>query len=176
MVSKNAAALLDDAIGQLIFENGLAFRLSDSNALQQIIKLSKHVPASYKPPGRMKVSGPLLDAAFNRLMEHGRRQFDSQEAMIFGLSLIGDGATIKKMPLFNIIVSMTTEPCFVVKVCDARPYLRKGIGKTGLTIYDECLPVMKQIDPTKQKFDCVIFYGGSNMVSASRSQASLIRK
>ena len=77
---------------------------------------------------------------------------------IFGLSIMGDGATIKKMPLFNILVSAVTKPPMVMSVCDSTQDLQKGIGKHGKVIATSCWKVMKEIDPDKINIDLSLIH------------------
>ena len=52
----------------------------------------------------MAVSGILPDDHYKRVTEKNKKQL-SENRDIFGLQTIGDGAAIKKMPLFNVLAT-----------------------------------------------------------------------
>jgi hypothetical protein len=159
---------LNYAIADMIHSHGLPFSLSDSPRLKLVLKLAKTVSTLYVPPSRNTVSGSLLKANFNKIQHDGRKELLNETAGIFGISIMGDGATIKKLPLFNILASGVSKPTFVLRVCDSTKHLEVGTGKHGRIIAAECIKVMKEIDPDRVLIDCLMFDGASNMVKAGK--------
>ena len=161
-------ATLNYAIADMIHAHGLPFILSDSPRLKLILKLARTVGTFYVPTSRKTVSGSLLKANFNKIQHDGRKELLNESAGIFGISIMGDGATIKKLPLFNILASGVSKPTFVLAVCDLTKHLEAGTGKHGRIIAAECLKVMKEIDPERLLIDCLMFDGASNMIKAGK--------
>lgn len=159
---------LDMAIANFLFCEGLAFRLAESPYLLQVINCARKCPKNYQPPGRTQVSGSLLNLAYNDCLKLGRDQLLNNSVGHHGLALLGDGATIKKMPLFNILVSGADGPPIVRRIEDSTDELRDGHGKTGGRIGDKCLSVMIDLDPQRCLFDCCFFDGASNVQKAGQ--------
>lgn len=158
---------LDFAIANMIHCLGLPFSFSEEPAFLSVLKMSRFMSREYLPPNRKRVAGELLDKNFNRTTESSIELL-KKEASMYGMALIGDGATIRKMPLMNIISSSTSNPVCICDIVDNTNHLQQGIGKTGDTIAGDCLRVMVQLDPHYQLYDCVMFDGASNVVKAGQ--------
>ena len=79
---------------------------------------------------------------------------------------MGDGATIKKKPLFNVIVSGVSCPIFVADVHDSSSLLASGLTKNSKYITKLCRETIEKIDPKHINFDLVLFDGASVVQSA----------
>ena len=79
----------------LIFNNVLHSRTCDSIELADMILKAKKVPREYKIPSRDTIRGPLLDACYSTKRERHTKNL-LNEAEVFGLSGLGDKATVKK--------------------------------------------------------------------------------
>ena len=71
------------------------------------------------------------------------------DASKFGLAIMGDGATIKKKPLFNVLVSGVNCPIYIANVHDASSELAEGHKKDAKYINTLCCKVVESIDPSK---------------------------
>ena len=114
---------LDIAVADLIVSKGLPFSLSEDVKFKQLLALAKHAPVNYTPPSRYKVSGLYLEQIHAQYVETSIAQL-SIKAMFFGLSVMGDGATIKKSPLLNFLVSGAYYPIYVAKILDTSDDLK----------------------------------------------------
>ena len=133
----------------------------------RILKLSKLVPGNYSPPNRRAIANELLDLNYIKRMEKYKASLNL-DGDIFGLSMFGDGATVKKMPLMNILASGAHEPIAVMDIVDCTGHLEKG-GKKDAKYIATCFePHMKELDPEESKMDCVFFDGASNVQKAGR--------
>lgn len=94
---------LTAAISNMIYAHGLSASLSESPFLQEVIKLARHVPVTYKPPHRRLVGGLLLDQAHATHMK-GVTQQCIAIGKRFGLAVGCDGATIMRNPLINVVI------------------------------------------------------------------------
>ena len=86
-----------------------------------------------------------------------------KEAEIFGLLFLGDGATISRFPLLNILVSAKKIPVNVLESVDCRGHLAERNKKDGTFICNRFLNHMREIDPGKKLTDIVMFDGASNV-------------
>jgi hypothetical protein len=90
----------------------------------------------------------------------------SLQAGTFGLSLLGDGATVKRMQLVNMLVAGVHEPAGVLDIAECTGHIQGGGKKYAGFIAGLFLPHMTKIDPDKQLIDCVFIDGASNVQNA----------
>jgi len=156
---------LDMAIADMIHAHGLPFLLAESPRLKNVIRLARHCRKDYSLPSRTSVGGSLLDKNYD---VYEKSMYDSlnKSQSQYGLSILGDGATIKKMPLFNILVASASDAPWVLGVVDCHKYIARGFIKNHTTIAKSCIPYMEKIDPDKRLIDLIMFDGASNMVKA----------
>ena len=155
------------AIADLIHACGLPFTLSSDPRFKHMLQLARFVGSDYKPPNRNAVSGPLLEANH---AEYKKRNIAlaKLESGTYGLSMFGDGATVRKMPLINILLAGVHNPACVVRIADCTEALQAGATKDASFIARLFLTVMKEIDPTKELIDVLYFDGASNVQKAGK--------
>ena len=97
------------------------------------------------------------------------------EARVFGLTLFGNEATIKTVPLVNVLVAGINNPFALLDIADCTDHLAKGGKKDAQHIAKICMPLIKQIesevlDVNGKKspgvIDLVFFDGASNVQNA----------
>jgi hypothetical protein len=90
------------------------------------------------------------------------------QAGTFGLSLLGDGATVKRMPLVNMLAAGVHEPAGVLEIDECTGHIQGGVKKDAGFIGGLFFPHMKIIDPDKKLIDCVFFDGASHVQNAGK--------
>ncbi len=60
-----------------------------------------------------------------------------QDAEVFGIGWLGDGATIKRMPFLNILVLCGNAPPIVVSIVDCTSHMINGEKKDSTYIMDQ---------------------------------------
>ena len=81
------------------------------------------------------------------------------DANIFGLTLLGNGAVIKKMPLLNILqLNGNTHPV-VAAICDCSNHFLRAWKKDALFILDVFGAVLIDFDPDKNQTDIFMLMG-----------------
>ncbi len=158
-------AKLDFAIADLIHAHGLPFSLVEHPRFLQVLQLARNAPVDYLPPSRKRISGELLDKIFDQVQSDGKDLL-LKDGKLYGMALIGDGATIKKMPLFNVLVSSPSNPVYVADIISATSNYEKGIRKDASSIAKDCFPIMTSLDPNCKFFDLIMFDGASNVQAA----------
>ena len=93
------------AITNLIISEGLSFNLSQKPRFKKVLQLAITVSKCYQPPTRKLISKDLLDVIHDLNMESNFSLIEKQSE-ILGLLFLGDGATISRIPLLNILVSV----------------------------------------------------------------------
>ena len=150
------------AIADFVFSKGLAFSATEGQHFKRILELAKCVPSTYVPPARKQICGELLTLNYNQKIAAYKVTL-LKEADIFGLTLFGDGATVRRMPLINIMASGVYETAAVLEIVDCSAYLASGGKKDAKYISSLFLPHMSELDPQKRLIDLLFFDGASNV-------------
>jgi hypothetical protein len=90
------------------------------------------------------------------------------QARTFGFSLLGDGATVKRIPLVNMLAAGVHEPAGMLDIAECTGHIQGGGKKDAGFIAGLFLPHMKIIYRDKQLIDCVFFDGASNVQKAGK--------
>ena len=108
--------------------------------------MSGNVSKTYIPPNRKLISKEVLDVIYEQNMkrnliykelldvihEHNLKiilEMIKKEAEIFGLLFLGDGATISRCPLLNILASAKNLPADVLEIIYFQGHLADGNKK-----------------------------------------------
>ena len=159
--------LLSLSISDFIHANGLPFRIAECPHFKQILKIAKHVKKDYSPPNSEAVRTELLDTNYEQYKRENMKSLLTN-ADIYGLTLFGDGATIHKMPLVNLLASGVHNPCAVLEIFDCTDHLIEGDSKDASAICCMFLPQMAEVDPDLKLFDAIFFDGAGNVQMAGQ--------
>jgi Protein of unknown function (DUF 659) len=166
MVDSQAESKLTMAIADLIHSCGLPFSLASHHKFKVVLSLAKFASKKYTPPGRNKVAGELLDLNY-QLYKDKMMENVVKEADVYGVSFFGDGATIKKSPMMNILISSVHQPVGCLRIVDCTGHLQNNGRKDAAYISDLFLPHITEIEEKVPKCtDLVIFDGASNVQKA----------
>ena len=116
-IEKVNEATLELAIADMIHADGLSFSLAESLRFKRVLKLARCVSSNFKPPSRQLVAGDLMDINFDKCIA---RMEDAlkKEADTFGLTFLGDGATVRRLPLINVLASSISLPVAPLEIVD----------------------------------------------------------
>lgn len=124
------------------------------------------------PPNRKLVSTTLLDINYEYLQKTQLKNL-LQQVDIYGLLLYGDGTTVHKMPLINILASGVFHPVAVFDIVNATEHLEKG-GKKDATyianLFQPHIGIFEEASPCS--VDYLSFYGAGNVQLAGRILAT----
>ena len=172
-VDPNAGARMDVAITDFLHSHLLPFSLAQDPKLIKIIDEARKLGPLYTPPNRNEIAGKYLDALY---VTHWKEQMRTliSEAHTFGITIFGDGATVKTIPLFNILAAGVNNPFALLDIADCTGHLAEGGKKDAKYIAQVIMPLIKQIeseeDILKRKsqgtVDLVFFDGASNVQNA----------
>jgi hypothetical protein len=154
------------AIADLIHSCGLPFSLASHHKFKRGLNLAKSATSNFKPPGRNKVAGELLDLNFQLYREDMKTKL-IKDAQFFGISFFGDGATVKKTPMVNILASSVYLPAGCLRIVDCSGHLENNGKKDAAYITELFLPHITEMEEAVPKCtDLVIFDGASNVQKA----------
>ena len=160
-------AHLDIAIGDMIACCGLSFSLVEDPRFINMLKLARYASVHYKPPGRKKVSTTLLRMNYDMYLQETMEKLSS-EAKHFGLSIMGDGATVARKPLLNTLFNGVYMPVFVANIKDCSKSLAEGETKNAEYIAGVCIQLMKDLNHKGHLFDLAFFDGAKNVQKAGK--------
>jgi hypothetical protein len=162
----NGESRLTMAIGDMIHSCGLPFHLASNPKFRKVICLARGVGAAYRPPGRNQVATELLDLNYDSYLRRNEVLL-KKEVDIFGLSYYGDGATVKKKPLINILASGAYLHTAVLEIVDCTLHMERGGKKDARHIASLFRP---HIDKFESEFpnsvDYVTFDGAGSVQKA----------
>ena len=153
---------IDVAIAKLIHARTLPFDLADDPLFHKMITLIRNSSSKYVPPNRNIISGELLESIYKTQRDETRGLL-LESAKTFGLAIFGDGATITKVPLMNILAAGVHEPHGLLDIIDCTDHMAEGGVKDAAYISELILPLMRELDPMKVLFDMNTFDGAKNV-------------
>jgi hypothetical protein len=172
--------MLTMAIADMTHGCGLSFHLAQSQKFKKVLSLARVCSSKYLPPSRNAIAGRSLDLNYE---VHQKRIKDTlnKDADLCGLTFYGDGATVKKMPLINILAAGVHNPAAVLQIVNCSSHLETGGKKDGTYIANLFRPHLKTFeDFTANTADLVIFDGAANeqlagdILEASYKRVSVI--
>ena len=167
LVYKSNEADLHMAIADLCHAEGVQFTIGESARFQKVLNLARTVGPNYKPPNRNEIGGELLDLNWKIYSEESNKNL-TDEADVFGLAFLGDLATVKRMPLVNVLSSAFNVSVTVLAVKDCTEHLAKGGKKDASYVAGLFLPHLQKHDPQKSRTDVSYFDGAGNVQKAGR--------
>ena len=96
----NAAAEM--AIADFFHTANIPDAVVESPKFKRLVRQCCLVDKDFVIPNRMKIGGELFDINFNNITAINETNL-LKEAGVFGFTVMGDGATIHRMPLVNIL-------------------------------------------------------------------------
>jgi len=161
-------AIMDQKIADFIISKGLPFSTVEDPLFRDMIAHCNKCTDYYKPSSRKLVSGALMDKIYEACVNKCTKEDLQYEINVFGLSIMGDGATINKKPLFNIIICGVKCPIFVADIHDCTGALVEGESKTGEFIANIVRKAMFKINDPHLYFDLCFFDGAANVQAAGK--------
>jgi len=157
---------LTASLAAFVHLSGLSFSTTENPLLRRVLKHASRVNLdNYKLPDRKKMSGPLLESQYQTITDQNKQRL-KVEASLFGLSFMGDGATVKRMPLVNMMAVGVHCPPATIEIADCSGYMITGGKKDAEFIANQFLPKLEEYDPNKELVDIVAFDGAYNVQKA----------
>ena len=157
----------DAAFAKMIHAKNLSLDFGQDKLVKNCLHFARMVGPNYEPPKKDAVGGVLLTENLNKTKEK-RDKALMRDSDIFGLSMMGDGATIKKKPFFNILAYGYHLPAAVLAIVDCTKHLVAGGKKDAEYIARQFLPHMEAMDAMKDRIDLFIVDGASNVQKAGQ--------
>lgn len=158
---------LSAAIAAFIHCCGLPFSIASHPQFLKVLTLARRVGTKYTPPCRKLIAGLLLDLTYEH-MQNKQKEELLKDVGIFGLSLYGDGATIHKMPLLNLLASGVHQNVAVLDIVDATAHIEEGGKKDAEYIASLFQPHIEKFEnASPNSVDYLSFDGAGNVQLAA---------
>jgi hypothetical protein len=96
------------------------------------------------------------------------KEIVAKDAELYGMCLLGDGATICGMPLMNVLVS-TPSASSVLEIIDCTKHLEEGGKKDSKYIASIFEEHIQSLDPIGVHLNAILFDGASNVQKVGRA-------
>ena len=107
--------------------------------MKNFMKWAKHAPPDCKLPCRNAVGGKSLDKTCKVHQEKDKEKLHNQDD-VFGLQILGDGATIGKKPLLNVVAQGAHMPASCQQIVDCADHLELGGKKDAQFTANQFIP------------------------------------
>ena len=134
----------------------------ESPRFKRMVHVLSKTGSDFEIPKRKQIGGSLLDLNFQTKYNDNKANL-LKGADVFGLSFLGDGATVKRMPLMNILASCADNPPITVSIQDCTKHLQQGGKKDASYIAEMFDDIVKEYDPHSTLTDVFFFDGASNV-------------
>ena len=132
-----SAVQLSTAIAKFINCEGLAFTLSRSPLLINILGLARSAPPSYLPPPRMAVGTTYLTASSNRQDRISARLIWDNAR--YGYSVLSNGCRANKTPLVSILAGLPNMLPPPLPLIDCTDHMAEGDIKDGVFLHSSAI-------------------------------------
>ena len=164
-IRKSNNATVEMAIADFFHCENIPDAVVESQQFQHLIKVCRLVGEDFVVPHRKKIGGELLDLNYRNTYERNKAEL-LKEVKMFGLAFMGDGATIHRMPLMNILAMSGVTPPITISIQDCSKHMADGGKKDALYIADMFEEKVIEYDPEKIYTDVFFFDGASNVQKA----------
>src|SRR5210317_2133802 len=136
---------LQVAIAQFVHGLGLPFNTGNSELFRNVLEIAKTVKGKFVLPSRNQMATQFLNMVCDDHMKDITAIIDKDKVM-YGLTLIMDGATIDKLPLVDILVASPSLPVTLLDIVDCTQHLQgktilaeetNGLGSSNLEIIND---------------------------------------
>ena len=128
----------------------------------------RNVDSKFQFPCRRTLTEQYLPSHAKSRREDSYHKLKAN-AMDFGVAIFGDGATIKRLPLVNLLASSGTCPSALLEIVDCTKHMSQGGIKSAEYIAGLMEPHVEKLG--RDYVDLFLFDGGSNVQKAGKLMA-----
>ena len=160
-------ARVEMAIADFFHAQNIPDAVVESPEFKRLVRQCRLVDNTFVIPNKKKIGGELLDINFENIKEINKTNL-LKEAAVFGIVLMGDGATIHRMPLLNILAMSGNTPPLTIGILDCTSHMASGGKKDATYIADIFAEKVEEYDPNHQSTDLFYFDGAASVQKAGR--------
>jgi hypothetical protein len=134
---------------------------------KRLVRMCCLVDKDFVIPNKKKIGGELLDINFSNINGINKAKL-LVEAPLCGITFLGDGATIKRMPLFNVLAMSGSTPPLTIGIVNCTKHMAEGGKKDASYIADIFEDKVDEYNPKHSLVDLFYFDGASNVQKAGK--------
>jgi Protein of unknown function (DUF 659) len=161
-VAEQAATV---AVASCLLRNGLPFSLVEDTLFRRMCMSFRLVPSKYTFPSSKSIRTTHLDVQYDAQQDETYSLLGTH-ADVFGITIFGDGATVRKMPLVNILASGAFCPAGLLEISDASSHMAKGGIKNAEYIAALMKPHVEKLGANN--VDLCLMDGASNVQNGAK--------
>ena len=161
--SNNASVQM--AIADFFHCQNIPDAVVETPEFKRLVRQCRLVDNNFVIPNKKKIGGELLDINFANISAINKANL-LKEAAVFGVVIMGDGATIHRMPLLNILAMSGSTPPLTVGIVDCTKHMAAGGKKDATYIAEIFEDKVEEYDPNHTLTDLFFFDGASNVQKA----------
>jgi len=156
-IRKSHNAIVEMAIADFFHCENIPDAVAELPRFKRLVKVCRHVGDDFVIPNRKNIGEELLDINYDNTYNLNKVEL-IREARVFGFAWMGDGTTIHKMPLKNILALSGTTPPITVSLNDCTKHMEAG-GKKDATFIAEIFEVFGSMIPSCSALMCSTLMG-----------------
>ena len=131
---ENCVQIGRNKLARAMFGNGIQFQFINDPAFRDAIDyISTINPRKWKWFDRHQLSGPILDDLYETQLRENYASL-REDSEHYGCCLMGDGATINKVPIINILAQSGQDHPLQLEIVDCSERMASGKGKDAFYI------------------------------------------
>jgi hypothetical protein len=164
-IRKSNNATVEMAIANFFHCKNIPDAFVESPRFVRLVCVCCLVGDDFVVPHRKKIGGELLDLNYANIYQQNKEEL-LKFAQVFGLAFLGDGATIHRMPLMNILAMSGATPPMMISIQDCTKHMAEGGKKDASYIANMFEEKVMEYDSLKICTDVFYFDGASNVQKA----------
>ena len=145
-----ASAKMDVAVADMIHSNLMPFTFGRDMKFMKCMNLARTLPADYVPPDRDAVGGKLLKTLYTINWNEGVSILVA-DSKLYGVTLFGDGATIRTIPMINALAAGVNNAFCLLDVFDCSEHCSNAGKKDASYTAKLFEPLINQLENTLDK-------------------------
>jgi hypothetical protein len=164
-IRKSNNAQVEMSIADFFHCQNIPDAVVESPQFMRMVRQCRLLDKDFVIPNKKKIGGELLDINFANITAINKGKLLA-EAKVFGVTMMGDGATIHRMPLFNILAMSGSTPPLTIGIADCTKHMAAGGKKLASYIADIFQDKVEEYNPNHNLIDLFYFDGASNVQKA----------
>ncbi len=164
-IQKSNNATVEMAIANFFHCENISDAVVESPRFVRLVHVCCLVGDDFVVPQRKKIECELLDLNYANIYQQNKEEL-LKFAQVLGLAFLGDGATIHRMPLMNILAMSSATPPMTISIQDCTKHITEGGKKDASYIADMFEEKVMEYDSLNICTDVFYFDGASNVQKA----------